>query len=63
MCNYALRMNEAKQAADLYRSGLSMRQIAQRLHVSQQAVKSALILLDVPRRDRVEARRLRWKIN
>ena len=59
MCNYALRMTEAREAAGLYQQGLSMRQIAERFSVSQQAVKSVLDLLEVPRRDKVEARRLR----
>lgn len=59
MCNYALLMPEAKKAAGLYQQGLSMRQVAERFGVSQQAVKSALVLLDVPRRDKHEARKAR----
>lgn len=59
MTNFVLLMPEVRQAADLYRAGLSMRQIADRFHVSQTAVRNALMLLAVPARDRIEARRLR----
>lgn len=58
--NYALLAPEVKQAVELYKSGLSARQIAARFHVSQQAVRSALKLMGVPMRDKLEARRLRW---
>lgn len=50
MCNHALRMHQAKKAADLYRAGLSLRQVAEQFGVSRKAVRSALKLLDVPRR-------------
>lgn len=59
MGHFALLITEVNEAAALYRSGLSMRQIATRYHVSQSAVRNALILQNVPRRPRIEARRLR----
>lgn len=62
MCNYALRAPEVKQAAELYESGLSARQIADRFHVSAQAVRSALKLMGVQMREKHEARRLRWRM-
>lgn len=63
MCNYALLAPEVKQAAQLYESGLSSRQIAARFHVSQQAVKSALKLMGVQMREKHEARRIRWTMS
>jgi hypothetical protein len=62
MCNYALLAPEVKQAAQLYESGLSITQVAQRFHVSRQAVVSALKLMGVKTREKHEARRLRWKM-
>lgn len=62
MCNYALRAPEVKQAAQLYESGLSLQQTADRFNVSRQAVISAMKLMGVQRREKHEARRLRWRM-
>jgi predicted DNA-binding protein YlxM (UPF0122 family) len=59
MPNFALTMNQCKRAADLYRAGYSIDQIADYFGRSHMAVRNALKLLGVQMRPRVEARKQR----
>ncbi len=61
--DFALRVPEMRQAVQMYESGRSMRQIADKFGVSQHAVKNALTYCGVARREKQEARRLRDRIN
>jgi DNA-directed RNA polymerase specialized sigma24 family protein len=55
MCNYALSMPQAKEAARMYLETPYTGQIAQSLGVSPAAVRSVLPVLGVPKRTREEA--------
>jgi transposase len=50
--NYALNMPQIKQAAQLYRIGMSRRQVAAHFNVSERAVTSALRYVGQPLRER-----------
>lgn len=53
--NYALRTPQIKEAAALYRAGLSRRKVAAHFGRSEEAVRSALKYAGVPMRERAFA--------
>lgn len=55
-----ITMPEARQAAALYRAGLSQPEVASRMGKSRSAIRTALRLLEVRPRNSSEAMKIRY---